>query len=177
MPRDTTPVGLTDIEKQTRAFAEHQRELRFLVEALQAEVEDAKRRAMKNIRRAVERAANSRAELKALLELRPDLFTKPRTVVIDGIKVGFQKAKGGLVIEDEARTCALIHKHLAELADTLIKTTEKPVKDALNQLSAADLKRIGVQVTSDTDEVLIKDTASDVDKLVAALLKDEEPSG
>ncbi|WP_290890602.1 hypothetical protein [Arenimonas sp.] len=170
---EVTEVTLSAIEKQTRTFAEHQRDLRFLVEALQAEVEDAKRRAMKKIRNAVERATNSRAELKALIEQRPDLFVRPRSVVIDGIKVGFQKAKGGLVIDDEQRTCALIHKHLPDVVDQLIVSTEKPVKAALNLLTAADLKRIGVKVTDDTDEVLIKDTASDVDKLVAALLKEE----
>lgn len=173
MPRDVNPVGLADIEKQTRTFAEHQRDLRFLVEALQAEVEHAKRRAMKKIRNAVERAANSRAGLKALIEQRPDLFVKPRSVVIDGIKVGFQKAKGGLVIDDEKRTCELIHLYFPSEVEQLIVATEKPVKSELNLLTAADLRRIGVKVTNDTDEVLIKDTASDVDKLVAALLKEE----
>lgn len=170
---EVTQIGMLDIEKSARLHAEHQRELRFLVEALQAEIEDAKRRALRNIRRAIDRAANSRGALKSLIEQRPDLFEKPRTVVIDGIKVGFQKQKGGLLIEDEARTCALIHKHLPDVVDVLIQVTEKPIKAALNQLTAADLRAIAVQVTSDTDEVLIKDTASDIDKLVAALLKEK----
>lgn len=171
---EVTEVTMNHIEKGTRLHAEHQRELRFLVESLQAEVEDAKRRAMRNIRRALERAANSRAALKALIEQRPDLFDKPRTVVIDGIKVGFQKQKGGLVIEDDARTVALIRKHLADQAETLIKVTETPVKAALNQLTGQQLKAIGVQLMADTDEVLIKDTASDIDKLVATLLKEQQ---
>lgn len=166
-------ITLNEIEKRARAFADEQRELRFLVESLQAEVEDAKRRAMKAIRRAVEKAKTRQAALAAAIEQRPDLFVKPRTIVVEGIKFGWQKQKGGLLIEDESRTCQLIHKRLPDIADQLIRTTEKPVKEALNQLTAADLKLIGVQVTADVDVVLIKDTASDVDKLVAALLKED----
>ena len=166
-------ITLSEIEKRARAFAEEQRELRFLVESLQAEVEDAKRRAMKAIRRAVEKAKTRQAALAAALEQRPDLFVKPRTIVVEGIKVGYQKQKGGLLIEDEARTCELIKKKLADQAETLIRTSEKPVKEALNQLTAAELKAIGVQVTADVDVVLIKDTTSDVDRLVAALLKED----
>lgn len=169
---EVSEVTLSHIDAAARKFAEQQRELRFLVESLQAEIDDAKRRAMKKIRQAVDRTSNARQVLHALVEQRPDLFVKPRTVVIDGVKVGFQKQKGGLVIVDEERTCALIRKKLPDVADQLIRVTEKPIKEALNQLSAFDLKAIGVQVTADTDEVLIKDTASDVDKLVAALLKD-----
>jgi hypothetical protein len=38
----------------------------------------------------------------------------------------------------------------------------------------ADIKRIGATVTADSDSVVIKDTASDVEKLVEALLGDAQ---
>ena len=54
----------------------------------------------------------------------------------------------------------------------MIRTVEEPVKDALAQLPAADLRKLGVQVEEAGDHVYIKAADSDVDKLVAAILKE-----
>jgi type II secretory pathway component PulF len=70
-------VTMKTIEQATRQFAEQQRDLRLL-DALQGEIDDARRRAMKAIVRAVERTKTSHAALSALIERRPDLFVKPR---------------------------------------------------------------------------------------------------
>lgn len=164
---------LQEIEKLTREFARDQGDLRFLIEALQAEVEDAKRRSMKAIRRAVERAKTSRATLHTAVSVSADLFVKPRTVVIEGIKVGFKKGAGAVDFDDAEKVCDLIHKHLPELEETLVNVIRKPIKAALAVLPAQDLKRIGVRVEADGDVVVIQDTIGDVGKLVDALLKEE----
>ena len=41
-------------------------------------------------------------------------------------------------------------------------------------MSVSDLKKIGVTVIETGDEVFIKPTDSEIDKLINALLKDEE---
>lgn len=167
-------MTLTDIERMTREYAETRGKLADIIQALQAEVEAVKRRRLAPIKRAVAATAEAHDRLRAAIEAASDLFVKPRSVVIAGVRVGFQKGRGELEIADAVKTVQLIRKHLPDQADVLIKTVETPVKSALATLPAADLKRIGVNVADAGDQVLIKPTDSDVDKLVAALLKDAE---
>lgn len=124
------------------------------------------------VKKAVARAAEAEAALRALIEANPDCFTKPKTQVFSGVKVGYQKGKGTISFEDADSVVARIKKHLPDQADVLIKQKETPVKDALAQLSAADLKKIGVTVSEAGDQVVIKPVDSEVDKMVDALLKD-----
>jgi len=124
------------------------------------------------IKKAVAKAVEAEASLRALIEAHPDCFTKPKTQVFSGVKVGYQKGKGTISFEDADSVVARIKKHLPDQADVLIKQKETPVKDALAQLSAADLKKIGVTVSEAGDQVVIKPVDSEVDKMVDALLKD-----
>lgn len=164
-------MNLTDIESRAKKFADARAELAVIVTTMNVAIEEIKRRNMKRLKKAVAEAAEHHDALKACIEDAPDLFERPRTVVLHGIKLGFQKGKGKLEIGDNARVCDLIRKHFPDQADTLIAIEEKPVKDALNNLSTAELKKIGVHVTAAGDQVVIKPADSAVDKLVDALLK------
>ncbi len=124
------------------------------------------------VKKAVARAVEAEAALRALIEANPDCFTKPKTQVFSGVKVGYQKGKGTISFEDADSVVARIKKHLPDQADVLFKLKETPVKDALAQLSATDLKKIGVTVSEAGDQVVIKPVDSEVDKMVDALLKD-----
>jgi hypothetical protein len=86
--------------------------------------------------------------------------------------LGYQKGKGKIDWEDPDQVVRLIKKHFPEQADVLIATSEKPVKEALNGLSAAELKKIGVSVVEGGEVIFIKPTDSAVDKMVDALLKE-----
>jgi hypothetical protein len=99
---------------------------------------------------------------------------KPRTVILHGIKVGYRKATGKIEFDDAEQVVKLIRKHFPDQFDVLVKVEETPVKKALANLTAAELKKLGIEVSDSGDEVEIRDTASDVDKLVSALLKDYE---
>lgn len=169
-----TEVTMEAIQAAARKHAEHRRDLRLLLSTLQAEMAEAKKRAMRGILKAVERASASEAELRGMVEARKDLFVKPRTVTVDGIKCGWAKQKGKLVFDDAEAVCRLIDKHLPAAADALIDVKRTPIKAALEQLSVAELKRIGVTVKDDEDAVVIRDTASDLDKLVSALLAEDQ---
>jgi hypothetical protein len=124
------------------------------------------------IKKWVERAAAEQAILEALIKESPELFDKPRTIVLFGIKVGLGKGKGKIEWESASSVVRLIKKHFPEQADLLIKTTEKPLKKALAQLSVAELKKLGIQVDETDDQVIIKSVDSEIDKLVAKLLEE-----
>lgn len=167
-------ADLAEIDGKTRRYAEARRALSDAVHVLDAEVQALKRRRLPHIRRKALRAAEARAELKAALADSPELFQKPRTLTLHGVKVGYAKAKGKIVVEDAARVVALVRKHFPERFDDLVKIEEKPVKAALNQLSTAELRKIGCTVTEAGDEVVIKPVDGDVDRLVDALLKEAD---
>jgi DNA-binding transcriptional MocR family regulator len=166
-------VTLTEIDGLARDFAVSRKTLQDRMQELEDELSQVKKRHLGGIRKAVTIAATYQSRLRAAIEDSPELFVKPRSLVLYGIKVGFQKGKGELKWEDTEQVVKLIHKHFPEQAETLIKLTETPVKTALAQLSVQDLKRIGVAVTETGDQILLKPTDSDVDKLVDALLRDE----
>jgi len=165
------------IEQRAKDFAVARRVLAERVEALQAEIDDAKRRKVPGIKAALGQVAEAQARLKAEIDAGRDLFNKPRTQVFHGIKVGLQKGKGSVSFADEERVITLIRKHMAERFDELVKVTEKVRKGPLNELSVKELERLGCESEGAGDVVLIKDTASEVDKLVNALLKGIEDEG
>jgi hypothetical protein len=163
---------LNEIERSAKKYAEAREHLASIVAAMNEGIEAIKRDNMKRLKKAVAEAANHHDALKALIEQAPQLFVKPRSITLNGIKLGFQKGKGKIKWDDPEQVVRLIKKHFPEQADVLIATTEKPVKEALNGLTAAELKKIGISVTEGGDAVFIKPADSAVDKMVDALLKD-----
>ena len=162
---------ITDVEKRAKAYADARAEVAETVSTLNGGIEALKREYLPTLKRAVSRAADKFDNLRGLIDANPQLFQKPRTVVFHGIEVGFGKGKGGIKFDDAEQVVKLIKKHLPEQADVLIITKESPAKDALAQLSAADLKKIGCTVVNTGDAVVIKPADSEVDKLVDTLLK------
>lgn len=161
---------MTDIETRAKKAAEARDKLRELCTALDDGVKALQRNHLPAIRRAVARASEAEAELKALIEAAPELFQKPKTVTIHGLRLGYMKGRGGIQFDDPQRVCDLIRKHLPDQADALIKTIEAPVKTALANLTVAELKRIGCTVVETADEIVIKAVDSAVDRMVSALL-------
>lgn len=165
------PKTLDELNLRALALSNARHHLGTMVQQLNAALEALKANEMPAIRAGIDAATAAWAELELGIQSNPGLFVKPRTVAAHGITFGIQKSKGSIKVPDEEKTVALIRKHLPEKADVLIGTKEVPVKKALEQLPAADLKRIGVQVTDGQDTVVIRPAPSDVDKLVKALVK------
>lgn len=161
---------MQEIETKAKAHALAREKLSEVVTSLQDGIDALKRSHMARLKAAVNKAADTSDELLALVKESRELFTKPKSVTLHGIRIGYQKEKGKIEFDDPDHVIKLIRKHFPKLAKTLIATTEKPSKDALNNLSAEQLKKIGVTVTSDTDVVFIRPADSDVDKMVNALL-------
>jgi uncharacterized coiled-coil DUF342 family protein len=162
---------MEQIESKARAHAKARESLAKVVLGLQDQIDDLKRVYLPRIKSLVNKAADTSGELLQLVNESPELFKKPKSVTFHGIKLGYQKEKGKIEFDDPDQVIKLIRKHLPDLVDTLIATTEKPSKDALNNLTAEQLKKIGVKVTSDSDVVFIRPADSDVDKMVNALIK------
>jgi arsenate reductase-like glutaredoxin family protein len=167
---------LNEIERITKIYSDRRKALADKVQAAEDEIAAIKRRHLPGIRKAAQNTSESYTALHSIIEEAPELFKKPKTVTLHGIRLGFKKEKGKLEWDNDDRIIKLIKKIRPEDWDAYINVTEKPKKAALEQLTAADLKKIGIQVTEDTEEVFIKSTDSEIDKLVAALLKDEDES-
>lgn len=162
---------MQEIEIKAKEHAAARLALTNHVILLNAEIEAVKQKRMKKLREFVASAIESGDGLLTLVSESSDLFKKPKSAVLHGIKLGFKKQPGKISFDNEEQVIKLIRKHLPELVDTLIVTTEKPSKEAMNNLEAVQLKKIGVTVTADSDVAFITDPTSDVDKIIAALLK------
>jgi hypothetical protein len=165
-------ASMNDIQRAAQKYSEARDSLAVIVGAMNAGIEEIKRDNMKRLKKAVAEAAEKHDTLKALIETSPGCFIKPRSIILNGIKLGYQKGKGKIEWDDADQVVRLIKKHFPEQADVLVATSERPAKEALAQLSAADLKRLGISVTDGGDAVFIKPADSAVDKMVDALLKD-----
>ncbi len=167
-------ASLTEIEKLAKDLAEARLNLRECLDEVETEVSAIKKKFLPAIRRAVEKAAQRHEALRQAVQEAPDLFIKPKTVIFHGVRLGYRKSKGGISWEDEDQVLKLIKKHFPDDWETYVKVTESVMKSALEGLSVADLKKIGVTVTETGDEVFIKPTDSEIDKMINAILKDEE---
>lgn len=167
---------MDQIKERAEEFADKRELLRLRIDELHTKIEDLKRELLPQIRKEADDAANSREELRALIEDGKHLFAKPRTVIVSGIRVGLEKGKGSITFDDEAMVIRKLRKLFKkeEEQEVYIKVTEKVKKAALKDLDVATLKKIGATVESTGDVVVIKATDSDVEKLVNALLKDRE---
>lgn len=165
---------MNEIEEACKAARQARDTVHQRAVMLSETIEALKRKHLPGLRKGVERMADADARVLALLQDAPQLFTRPRSAVFHGLKVGFKKGTGSLQIADADRVVALVKKHFPEQFDALVKTTEKPIKAALQELPAADLKRLGITVEDTGDVVFLKDATDGVDKLVAALLKGAE---
>ncbi len=165
---------IQEIEARTLAYSAARHKLAEAVAQLQDGIDNLRKSNLPRIKRNLERAGELHAELRAMLADSPDLFVKPRTVVFHGIKVGYEKGKGLITFDDSDAVVKLIGKKLPDQVDVLVKTTSKPVKAALKQLTVQQLKSIGCTVEETGDQVVVRAIDSEVDKLVAALLKGAE---
>lgn len=166
------PIAMNQIEAKARAYSEARDRLRELCAALEAGMKALQLEHLPGIRRALNRAAECEAALEALVERAPELFEKPRTVVMHGIKTGYRKGSGGIEWDDaDAVVSAILEKLPEDQHETLIRWTGKPIKEALNSLDVATLKKIGCRVNDTGDQVVVRAVDSALDKLVEALLK------
>jgi len=165
---------LGEIETAAKKYSTDFDTLTDLMRDMEAEINETKKLYLKQIKKLLDAAKASRSVLHTAIEGSPELFQKPRTFTFHGIKVGFKKAKGKLIIESDEQTVKLIRKHFKDRFDELVITKETPAKKVLEKMPATDLKKLAVQVQADSDEVVLNSTDSEIEKMVGALFKDDD---
>lgn len=169
-------ASVMKIEILAKEFSDARTDLRGRVEVLEEGMRALKKRYLPGIRAAVEKAKEKQAALVDAIDQSRDLFVKPRTMTLFGIRFGIEKQKGKIEWAKEATAgiVKMIKKIFPDSWETYVKVKETPMKKTLATLPSQDLKKLGIQVTETDDAVFIKPVDSEVDKLVDALLNDKK---
>lgn len=165
-------MELREIEQLTKCYADAREILSERVRQLQEKLEFTKAQRLPGIKNALGAAAEAETSLRAAIGESNGAFERPRMHVFYGIKVGFQKGRGGIEWDDPDHVCRLVEKYFPDQVDTLLVVKVTPSKPALKNLPAGDLARLGVRVIETGDEIVVKPVDGEIDKLVTALLKD-----
>lgn len=166
-----TPPEITAIDILARQYADAQTDLDGLTNELKNEIDAAVRKRWLELRRATTRAAERYDALLAAVTDAREAFDRPKTRILHGIRVGYRKAPDVVEVLNSDNTCALIKRVIPDQQGVLISTTERPVMDALTQLDDATLKLIGCKRVPGRDAPFAKLADTELDKVVAALMK------
>lgn len=165
---------MMEIEALVKIYAEARDELRGRLQALRDEVELARRAKIRGILNSLARFTAAHDVLLESVTDSKELFVKPKSQVLHGIKVGWQLRNGKLEFADADRTVELIEELFPDQARTLIRTTKEPIAAAVVELSEDDRKAIGARIADDVDVPFVRPVGDDLDKLMKALLKGRE---
>ena len=171
-------ITLAGLEKLTRSFADDYNGLRAIAADIQSEQDAVLKKYLPALRKAAARTQASRAELLSDLVAAPELFADKKTRVFHGVKIGFRKGKGSMEIADEEQFLKKLETMFPDESarGIYLSVQVTPLKAALAELPAGDLKKLGVTIEDTGDVALVKPVDGDVDKYVAALLKPEPPA-
>lgn len=169
----TTLAEITDL---CRAYASARDARDEVLERIDDERRAAVRRRMRSLRTRIAEVSAAEDALRSAVAGAPLLFVKPRTVAIDGIKVGFRKQPGRFEIADEARAIQRVRARMPEREDEIVRVRESLDRAALKRLDARQLASIGVAVVDAEDEVVIAPVPTDLDRLADALLDEVDPA-
>ena len=171
-------VTLTEIRLAAQRLADARRESVARATALETAISQAITPIYACHRPGIDIAAEEEAAAKAdLLDLvcaAPQLFQRPRSLTVDGVKAGYRKEEDGLTWEDDAQVIARIRAlpELQDLAAVLIRTEESLNVAALAELDGRQRRQIGVSLVHGVDKPFVGFTDSDVEKLVKNILTD-----
>lgn len=174
MIADTNTAGgtrtpLATIETLCSGYDAECAKLEEQIRALEKDLTEVRDRHMTRLKRQAGVVAAREAELLSTVAENPDVFERPRTLTIHGCKVGFTVCDGRVVWDDEETVLGLIHKRLPDQEDVLVRTTKAVNKDAVKQLPAVELARIGCRIEGAGDVPLVKRVGGEVEKLVRRL--------
>ena len=178
MTTDTTPITIADVQRAAGELSAARDALNAETTALRNEFNALQTRAMPRLRAGARKVAQLQRELADMIKAAPELFAKPRTYIVAGLKVGMQKAPPTFEWDDDAALCvrirlAVARKQIApELEELLIVKSEKPVASAIKNLPPEQLVAIGVEFSEGADAPVIKSVDDGVEKAVNAMIKD-----
>lgn len=182
------------IQAQTSAYARARTHVITQAAELQAEINHLVSQKHTRLHHAVRLMTQASEQLATTLQSQPELFPDgAKSIVIDGIKVGYQKGKDTVFIADEPT--AIDHlldliadheEHLTQAQDpqaiaraandldrlkAALKTKHTLIDAGLKRLLPQDLKTLGATLHPAADSVLIKPIEDDAMKAVQSLIK------
>lgn len=160
---------MMDVERAALRVNEAGMELDSRVDAFKTELQELIGRHLPGLRRGVGVLARAEAEAFLLVEKIPEQFTKPATVILHDVKLGYSTSAGSLDYDDEGTVVKLIEKRMPDRADELIRIEKKLNKDAIKRLPDSDMKTICCRIEGAGRRVLVKRTAGEVDEMMEAL--------
>lgn len=163
---------MADIEALAETLALQRENLAVQISDLNCALGELRDERLPLIRSQAELVALTTRLLRKVIDDNRGLFFKPRTRILHGLKIGIRKLPGRIGWDDAAAVIRRIRKHFPGAAAAVIEVKETLRRDALAAWPAADLAKIGVSAGDATDEVVVAPVDSDVDKIVAALLKE-----
>lgn len=168
----TMSEKLDKILDLTKSYATARQVLTQRAQTLESELAEIQRRRIAGLRAAADTVASLETILRAEISAAPELFARPRTLTSCGVTIGYSKGRGRIAWDDNDKVIALIRRHLPDQAAVLILTEERPSADALKNLEARDLARIGARVEGSEDTVVVKPADSGIGKLVKRILEE-----
>lgn len=167
-------ITLGTIETACQRYDAAANALDDMIAALEADLDDVRRKHLKALKAQAAIVAAREAELRSAVETKPALFEKPRTLILHGVKVGLTESKGKLTwdMEDHELVDLLKRRFKADDAwkDFIIERLS-PSKEALRTLDEETLAKLGCRIEGAGDQVIVKRTAGDVEKLMDKLIE------
>ena len=167
------PAGYEAIADLAKRYFEAREALAGRVDRIREIKRKAGSRLMPGLRTRIDAAQAARIELAEAIEADPDLWTKPRTRNLHGVKVGRRTLPGRLEI-DEPTAVLAIRELLPGREKDLVAVKTCLVKAAVKKLDGAELAAIGGRIVDLGDETVVAIPKDAVDTLVEALLEDLE---
>jgi len=164
---------LADLENQCAELSKARLELANALGRYTDDEAEIRDKHMAGIREAAEKVNALTSALELKVQANKNLFEKPKSQTLHGIRCGYAKSKGKIEYLDDATVVKRIREKLPEKATDLISVTEKPIKSAMNDLTRTELSAIGVSLSGGGDAPFVKPADSDLDKTVKALLTDD----
>ncbi len=165
-------ANLKDLETAAKEFSTKSRVLRNIKENLDTEIDAVKSKYIEELKKASSEAGESYQMLLTLVESSEELFSDKKSMSINNVKFGYRKKTGKIEIDNEEFTINKLQELFPENADMYLSKKISISKKALDSLTAAELKKIGVNVIQDSSEAFVKLTDDEVQKLIDALVKE-----
>ena len=162
--------------------AEADRELIEMVNEYNEDIAEVDLLHKSSLKAAVSKWESSRTNLERLVKDNPHLFEKKKSRKVEGVKFGFRKKKGKLVLPKNVEKFIKKMKKIIGIMKykNYVKVEEKPQKLLLAKLSGKDLKSLGVRVIDDTDAPFVEVKSAGAKKvedlLKTVLLETEGPN-
>lgn len=168
-----TMQELLQIESLAADYRAARDDLRALATDTNEALERIKRTHLPQLRATLARVAEIEATLREAVAASPaEVWRRTRTRTVHGVKIGWAKQRGKVEIADEGKVIERIRSLLPkDQAELLIRVRESVHKPGVYDLTAGDLKRLGIRITDDCDVVIVKDLASELDRAIEALLE------